>query len=104
MSLFIPREGFIDDYLKPLDTLKDTINSYINFFKEVQNSIIDAFSGEFGTPPDIVVNLYDKEITVVNWDVIAPYRVYVQSLVIAIVYIRFFWWCLHRVSAVIYHE
>lgn len=85
-------------------TVKDTFYSYYLFLMEVSDTVLGALSSEFGTPPDFVIHVWGTDITVVNWNVVAPYRVYVHSLVIAIVYLRFFWWCLQRVSVVIYHE
>ena len=102
--LFVPSDGFLDECLEPVMTVKDTIYSYWLFLDEVIHTVFDAITKEYGTPPDFVIDVWDTKITVVNWDVVAPYRVYVHSLVIAMVYLRFIWWALRSIAEVIYHK
>lgn len=104
ITLFVPSEDFWNDFLKPFLELEKSALYYSNLFKEFSKIIEATMQENITGPPDFTVELWGAKCVLVNWDIIAPYRPLVHSLVIALVYGKFLFWLLHKVSCVIYSD
>lgn len=101
IHLFVPEEGYFERHFEPFADIITAIESYVNFIIEFKDAILNIPIAGI-TPPDFTIELWGAEVTVVNWDVIAPYLSTVQAMVIGICYFYFIFWLLKRLSVVIY--
>lgn len=104
IALFVPSEDLWSEKLKPFQNFNDNISQYSNLLKQFSNILETTLGENYNGPPDFTVDLWGVKCTLVNWEVVKPYRPLVHCLVIAIVYGRFLFWLLHKISCVIFTD
>lgn len=93
----------LQEKFEPLFNFKKTWDSYGVMLREFWDVIERTWQNNTGGPPDFTITLWGSEVTVVNWDVIQPYLAFVQSILIAIVWVRFAMWLPQRLAVIIHN-
>lgn len=102
IKLFVPSDDFITEKLKPLQDFNDSISQYSNLLKQFSSILENTMKENVNGPPDFTVELWGAKCVLVNWDIVKPYRPLIHSLVIAIIYGKFFMWLMHKIACIIH--
>ena len=102
-ELFIPKDGFFDEYLGPIYSVKDSVLSYLDIVKSAYSTLTTELSKDYSDDvPTYNVTLYGSTFDVLNLHYIKDYRPYIHVFITAIVWMDFFLWLPKRLKSIVY--
>jgi hypothetical protein len=64
-------------------------------------NLLDMLGGAGNIPPDLSFEWRGAEVVLIDFEIIKPYVITVQTIIVVFIYIRFFWYLVKKAPSVL---